>query len=129
MQDGKTPPTDCATVVVLGLGVTGLSCARYLSDQGARVLVGDVAEPARGLLHAPARQVRDVGVAGESARGRIGGHACCRADVSEGCAACASHVVPWNLNVYAHSLAVGFLPVKRAASTGRRRMERCVPSA
>ena len=48
-KDGKTPPTDCATVVVLGLGVTGLSCARYLSDHGARVLVADSRQDPPGL--------------------------------------------------------------------------------
>ncbi|MBW2471918.1 MAG: UDP-N-acetylmuramoyl-L-alanine--D-glutamate ligase, partial [Deltaproteobacteria bacterium] len=53
-RDSTAPVNDATdalppTVVVLGLGVTGLSCARYLSNQGRQVLVADSRQEPPGI--------------------------------------------------------------------------------
>jgi UDP-N-acetylmuramoylalanine--D-glutamate ligase len=53
-RDSTAPVSDAtdalpSTVVVLGLGITGLSCARYLSNQGRHVLVADSRQEPPGI--------------------------------------------------------------------------------
>jgi UDP-N-acetylmuramoylalanine--D-glutamate ligase len=54
-QDATGQAQAAGTDVVLGLGVTGLSCARYLSALGRRVVVFDSRETPPGLKAAAAR--------------------------------------------------------------------------
>ena len=51
MTAGTAPDgaVSAGTVVVLGLGVTGLSCLRYLSGRGSRLLVADSREQPPGM--------------------------------------------------------------------------------
>ncbi|MGD9407778.1 MAG: hypothetical protein PVG05_06765, partial [Gammaproteobacteria bacterium] len=51
MTAGAAPDgaVSAGTVVVLGLGVTGLSCLRYLSGRGSRLLVADSREQPPGM--------------------------------------------------------------------------------